>query len=65
MEKIKLYIQEAYDELVNKVTWPTGAELQESSVVVMITSIIISLLVVLMDVGFRYGTGAIYKLIIH
>ena len=65
MEKIKLYILEAYDELVNKVTWPTGAELQESSVVVMITSIIISLLVVLMDVGFRYGTSAIYKLIIH
>lgn len=64
MEKITLYFQEAYEELVHKVTWPTWAELQESSVIVLISALIISLVIVLMDVIFRTGTTELYKLII-
>ncbi|MFN8276506.1 MAG: preprotein translocase subunit SecE [Chitinophagales bacterium] len=49
MEKIRLYFEEAYDELVNKVTWPTWAELQQSALVVLVAASIIALLVVGMD----------------
>lgn len=64
MEKITLYFQEAYDELVHKVTWPTWAELQESAVVVLITSLVISFIVLFIDVVFKYGTQELYKMII-
>ncbi len=64
MDKITLYFQEAYDELVHKVTWPTWAELQDSSVIVLITAIIISLIVLFIDVVFKYGIQELYKIII-
>ena len=64
MEKVTLYFQEAYDELMHKVTWPTWAELQDSAVVVLITAIIISLIVLVIDVVFKYGTQELYKMII-
>jgi preprotein translocase subunit SecE len=64
MEKITLYFQEAYDELVHKVTWPTWSELQDSAIVVLITSLIISLIVLFIDVVFKYGTQELYKMII-
>jgi preprotein translocase subunit SecE len=64
MEKIRLYFVEAYDELMHKVTWPTWAELQESSVIVLVAALIISLIVVLMDVVFKAGTAELYKMII-
>ena len=41
--KLKLYFQEAFDELVHKVTWPTWKELQSSALVVMVASLLISL----------------------
>lgn len=65
MEKVRLYFVEAYDELVNKVTWPTWAELQESSVIVLVSAIIISLIVVLMDIVFKEGTQWLYNAIIQ
>ena len=49
MEKVKLFFKEAYDELLNKVTWPTWVELQNSAVLVLIASIIISLVILAMD----------------
>ena len=62
MKKIVRYIQEAYDELVHKVTWPTWSELQNSAVVVSIASLVIALVVFLMDFlfgvqHFEFGKG--------
>ncbi|MBK8808099.1 MAG: preprotein translocase subunit SecE [Bacteroidales bacterium] len=51
---LKNYIKESYNELVNKVSWPTWQELQSSSVIVMVASIIIALIVWLMDFGFSH-----------
>ena len=65
MNKIVTYFEEAYDELMHKVTWPTWAELQSSSVVVLITAVIISVIVLAIDVTFKAGTTELYKLIIH
>ena len=60
--KIKTYLQETVNELVNKVTWPTWAELQNSAVVVMVASLIIALVIALMDTSFRNLMQFIYGL---
>jgi len=60
--KLKLYFQEAYDELVHKVTWPTWKELQSSALVVMVASLIISLVIFAMDLSFRNIMEFIYGL---
>lgn len=52
MASIKTYISESYNELVSKVTWPTWSELQESTVLVFITTMILTLSIFLMDFVF-------------
>lgn len=62
MSKVVNYIKESYDELVNKVSWPTWAELQGSSIVVAVASLIIALIVFGMDISFRNILEQFYKL---
>lgn len=49
MNKIIEYIKEAYNELMNKVSWPTWPELQNSTTLVIIGSIIFALIIFVMD----------------
>jgi preprotein translocase subunit SecE len=56
MSKLTEYFKSSYDELVNKVTWPTWSELQESTIIVMIASIIIALIIYVVDSA---GSGAL------
>ncbi|MFN3875073.1 MAG: preprotein translocase subunit SecE [Flavobacteriales bacterium] len=49
MAKFVTYLSESYHELVNKVSWPTWKELQGSAIVVLISALIVSLIVFLMD----------------
>ncbi|HOI87130.1 MAG TPA: preprotein translocase subunit SecE [Lentimicrobium sp.] len=51
--KVQEYINESYDELVHKTSWPTWSELQNSAVVVSIASLIIAFVVYLMDMSFQ------------
>ena len=60
MKKIKNYFQEVYSELMHKVSWPTWTELQSSSIVVMIASLIIALIIAMMDGAFRNLMQIIY-----
>ena len=53
--KIGRYIKDSFNELLHKVSWPTWEQLQNSSVVVAVTSFIIALIVFLMD--FIMGTN--------
>jgi preprotein translocase subunit SecE len=62
MAKIGTYIQESVDELFNKVSWPTWSELQSSSVVVMIASIIFALIIFAMDQSFTNLMEIVYGL---
>ena len=62
MERLKLYFIESYNELVHKVTWPTLANLQSSTVVVLVASIILALAIFLMDVFSRTILAAVYSL---
>ncbi|MDC0029148.1 preprotein translocase subunit SecE [bacterium] len=49
MSKIVGIIKESYNELINKVSWPTWSELQNSSIVVAIATLIIALIIYFMD----------------
>ena len=42
-------IKESYNELVHKVSWPTSSELANSTIVVMVASIIASLVIWVID----------------
>lgn len=55
------YVKESYNELVNKVTWPTFPQLQNSTVVVMVASVIFAIVVLAMDLTFENLMGVIYK----
>jgi len=57
------YSKESYDELVNKVSWPTWNELQNSAIVVSIASLIIAAVVFLMDISFENILKLFYKLL--
>ena len=56
------YIVESYNELLNKVSWPTWSELQSSSIVVAIASAIIALIIYLMDQTFSNIMDVFYSL---
>jgi preprotein translocase subunit SecE len=43
------YIEESFSELVHKVTWPTWEQLQSSSIVVLVASVIFALMIFVMD----------------
>ena len=60
--KIKSYITESYEELVQKVSWPTWKELQSSAIVVSVASLIFALVVYLMDTTFSLVLEQFYKL---
>ena len=61
--KVVTYIQESYDELMHKVSWPTWTELQGSAIVVSVASLIIAVIVFAMDEVFRNILLQFYKLI--
>ena len=63
MSKVTSYIKESYIELVEKVSWPTWSELQDSVVVVMIASLIIALIIFLMDFGIQTVMNLFYKMV--
>ena len=63
MNKVSTYFKEAYDELVNKVSWPSWDELLESAVIVLVASLIIALVVVLMDQSTNQLLKIVYKTI--
>ena len=48
-EKRLTDIKESYNELVHKVSWPTKSELANSTIVVMVASIIAALVIWVID----------------
>lgn len=49
MSKIANYFKDSYDELSTKVTWPSWSVVQESTVAIVIATIIITLCILFMD----------------
>lgn len=59
---MKKYILESIQELRDKVTWPTWVQLQSSTILVAISSVIIALIISLMDLGFDTILGEFYTI---
>ena len=45
MNKITTFFRESYRELLEKVSWPTWTELQQSTVIVLVATVLITLVV--------------------
>ncbi len=60
--KLQAYIEDSYDELMHKVSWPSWSELQSSAIVVSIASLIIAFVVYLMDISFQTLLKQFYTL---
>jgi preprotein translocase subunit SecE len=63
MSKFGTYIQEAYDELVHKVTWPTWEELQQTTVIVLVALAITTLIMLGMNVASEKVITLIYNIL--
>ena len=48
---------------MHKVTWPTWSELQSSTTLVMVTSLILALVIAAMDFSFDKIMGFVYSLL--
>jgi len=63
MAGIRTYVEDAVDELTNKVSWPTWSELQSSGIVVLIATFLVAGIIYLMDLGFGQFMDVIYNTI--
>jgi len=59
MNKISAYFKESYKELVEKVTWPNWTQLQQSTVIVLVATLLITFVVGVMDIA----SSSVLKLI--
>lgn len=62
MNKIQAYIRDSYKELMEKVTWPTWQQLQQSTMIVLVGTLVITGIVALMDFASNNVLKFIYSL---
>lgn len=59
MNKITTYLKESYKELSEKVSWPTWSQLQQSTMIVLAATLVITALILAMD----FTAGNVLKFI--
>ncbi len=62
MSKFVTYIEDAYDELLHKVKWPSWSELQQSTIICLVTVILLTLVVFCMDSASQFLFKTFYSL---
>ena len=62
MNKLSVFIQDSYKEMVDKVSWPTWDQLQQSTMIVLGATIMITAVVALMDFVANSSMKFIYSL---
>ena len=62
MNKLSLYLRDSYKELTEKVTWPNWEQLQQSTMVVLGATLIITAVVGIMDFVANGSLKFIYSL---
>jgi preprotein translocase subunit SecE len=62
MNKITTYCKESYKELVEKVTWPTWQQLQQSTLIVLVATLLITAMVFVMDIASKGALNLVYSL---
>lgn len=63
MGKFGSYIQAAYDELVHKVTWPSWDELQQTTIIVLVSLVLLTLMILGMDFASEKVMTMLYSII--
>jgi preprotein translocase subunit SecE len=62
MNKVKSFVQESFEEMRSKVSWPKYESLQRDSRLVLVASLIFALLIGLVDFGFDNLMSVLYNL---
>lgn len=62
MNKVTTYFRESYKELLEKVSWPTWTQLQQSTIIVLVATLLITGIVWVMDLAAQSGLNIIYRL---
>jgi preprotein translocase subunit SecE len=62
MSKVQAYFRDSYKELVEKVSWPTWQQLQQSTMIVLVATLVITGVVALMDLGSSSVLKFVYSL---
>ncbi len=63
MNKIGTYFKESIKELTEKVTWPTWPQLQQSTMIVLAATLVITFIVMGMDFVAGNGLKFLYNLL--
>ena len=62
MNKISLFIRDSYKEMMQKVTWPNWEQLQQSTMIVLAATILITFMVWIMDTAVNAVLKFVYSL---
>ena len=62
MRRFINYLKESYAEMTKKVAWPTWDKLQNSAIIVMVSSVIFALVIFAMDKVIEVAMKLIYTL---
>ncbi len=62
MNKVSTYFRDSYHELVEKVTWPSWMQLQQSTLIVLVATAIITVMVFAMDFSSQQLLKLVYSL---
>ncbi len=62
MNKLSAYIRDSYKEMGEKVTWPNWEQLQQSTMIVLAATILITAMVWVMDLGVSGVLKFVYSL---
>lgn len=62
MSKFGTYIQESYDELTHKVSWPSWSELQQTTAIVIVALILVTALIFGMDSASKFVMETVYDM---
>lgn len=60
--KILTDLEESYNELVHKVSWPSKTDLANSTIIVMVASILMALLIWGIDTVINWAMHGVYSL---
>ncbi|MDH5383004.1 MAG: preprotein translocase subunit SecE [Cyclobacteriaceae bacterium] len=61
MQKLKKFVMESVEELRHKVSWPKYAELQSSSMLVLVASLIFAMIIGVIDLAFNNSMEWFYN----
>lgn len=63
MSRIGSYVQEAYDELLHKVSWPSWEELQQTTIIVLVSLALVTTVIFGLDIASENVLKFVYNIL--